>query len=87
MFKLEWDEAKRNWTLAERKLDFADVARIDWDSAITLEDVCQTYAETRYITYAHLHGRLCVLALCYRAGAIRVISLRKANAREVRNFG
>ena len=85
--KLDWDEAKRNWTLRERGLDFADAALIDWDQALTLEDARQGYPETRFITFAPIKGRLCVLAWCYRNGAMRIISMRKANAREVKKYG
>ena len=80
--KFEWDDRKREWTLNERKLDFADIAFLDWDKAITMEDVRQPYPETRYITYGKIGNRVMVLALCYRGEAIRVISLRKANERE-----
>ena len=31
----DWDEAKREWTLETRGLDFADMARFDWDSALS----------------------------------------------------
>jgi len=85
--KLDWDEAKRQRTLAERGLDFADVALIDWERAITLEDIRQPYSETRFITYAPIRDRLCVIAWCYRDTALRVISMRKANRRETRKHG
>lgn len=68
-------------------MDFADVALLDWGKAITLEDVHQPYPETRFITYGEIKGRLCVIAWCYRNDVLRVISLRKANAREVRKYG
>ncbi len=84
--KLDWDEAKRQRTLAERGLDFADVASIEWEKAITLEDIRQPYPETRFITYAPIRDRLCVIAWCYRDAALRVISMRKANAREMRKY-
>lgn len=84
--KIEWDEAKRQQTLAERGLDFADVARLDWDSAFTVEDFRFDYAEARYVTLGLLDGRLHVLAWCWRGSALRVISLRKANARERRLY-
>jgi len=80
--KLEWDDTKRNKTLAERGLDFADVALVDWDEALTVEDIRADYAETRFVTMAPLNGRLCVFAWCWRGEALRVISLRKANDRE-----
>ena len=80
--KLEWDDRKRNKALAERGLDFADVARVDWDTAFTLEDTRADYTEARFVTMARIHNRLCVFAWCQRGEALRVISLRKANERE-----
>ena len=84
--ELDWDEAKRQATLAERGLDFADVALIDWEAALTMEDLRKPYPEARYITFATIRGRLCVVAWCWRETALRVISLRKANAREERRY-
>lgn len=84
---IEWDNKKRDKTLSERGLDFADVALIDWDEALTVEDTRLEYGENRYITFAGIHGRLCVIAWCYRGDAIRVISMRKANSREVKRYG
>lgn len=83
---IEWNEAKRHATLAERGLDFADAALIDWDVALTGEDTRHDYPEVRYITLAPIRGRLCVMAWCWRGTAMRVISLRKANAREERHY-
>ena len=80
--KLEWDDKKRNKALAERGLDFADVARVDWDSAFTVEDTRVEYPEARFVTMAPINNRLCVFAWCWRGEVLRVISLRKANKRE-----
>jgi uncharacterized DUF497 family protein len=85
LVKYEWDQAKREWTLQERGLDFEYVAKIDWDAALTISDVRQPYPEERFITYAMIGGRLCVAVWCYRGTATRVISLRKANNREVKH--
>lgn len=85
--KIEWDDAKRNQTLEGRGLDFADVALIEWETALTIEDTRQSYPEPRFITLAPIKGRLCVIAWCYRNDALRVISMRKANAREVKRYG
>lgn len=80
--KLEWDDNKRDRTLAERGLDFADVASVDWDQALTVEDTRADYAEARFVTIAPINNRLCVFAWCQRGSVLRVISLRKANERE-----
>lgn len=80
--KLEWDDTKRAKTLAERGLDFADIALVDWDRALTIEDLRADYSEVRFVTMAPIDDRLCVFAWCRRGDALRVISLRKANERE-----
>ena len=80
--QLERDDRKRNKALAERGLDFADVAWVDRDTAFTLEDTRADYAEARFVTMAQIHNRLCVFAWRQRGEAFRVISLRKANERE-----
>jgi uncharacterized protein len=85
--ELEWDERKRQDTLRERGLDFADVVHLNWHSATTLEDVRRPYVETRFITYGQIGGRLHVVAWCYREDRVRVFSMRKANQREVRYYG
>jgi uncharacterized DUF497 family protein len=54
--KLEWDDKKRN------SLDFADVAWVDWDIALTVEDFRVDYAEARFVTMAPINNRLCVFA-------------------------
>ena len=80
--KLDWDPKKRDDTIKERGLDFAIVADADWDDALTVEDRRTEYGETRFVSLVPIHGRLCVVAWCMRGDALRVISLRKANARE-----
>jgi uncharacterized protein len=84
--KIEWDGAKRERTLIERGLDFADVVSVDWDWALTVEDARNLYSETRYVTMAPVKGRLCVFAWCWRGANLRVISLRKANKREQKRY-
>ena len=83
---LEWDDAKRDRTLAQRGLDFADIASLDWTVALTAEDTRFAYAEPRFVTMGPINNRLCVFAWCWRGSAMRVISLRKANDRETRRY-
>ncbi len=83
---IEFDNAKRNLTLTERGLDFADVAALDWDTALTVEDVRNSYGERRFVTLGMIHNRLCVVAWTPRGTALRVISLRKANSRERKRY-
>jgi uncharacterized DUF497 family protein len=45
-----WDEAKRQATLRERGLDFADADRVFDGRAVTLPDDRRDYGEERFIT-------------------------------------
>jgi uncharacterized DUF497 family protein len=62
----------------------------EWDEdkdGAELPDLRQPYGEPRYRVCAFIGDRLCFCAHALRNGRIRVISLRKANARGVRDHG
>jgi uncharacterized DUF497 family protein len=82
----DWDEAKRAANLARHGVDFAAVVRFDWDNAQLTADIRRDYGELRYIAVGRIGPRLHVLVFAPRAELIRIISLRKANAREVRRY-
>ncbi|OWJ77998.1 BrnT family toxin [Haematobacter missouriensis] len=84
--ELDWDEDKRQRTLRERGLDFAEVASAEWDDALTAEDTREDYGERRFVSLVPIRDRLCVVAWCIRGATLRVISLRKANARERKRY-
>ncbi len=84
--EIEWDNAKRQQTLKERGLDFADVALIDWETALIFDDERQDYGEKRQTAMGYLNGRLVIVAFTVRGETLRVISLRKANRREQRVY-
>jgi len=84
--ELEWDEAKRQRTLGERGLDFADVAFIDQASLVSERDTRHDYGEVRFSSFAYLNDRLINFCWTPRAGRIRIISLRKANDRERQKY-
>lgn len=84
--ELDWDEDKRQRTLRERGLDFAEVASAEWDDALTAEDTREDYGERHFVSLVPIRDRLCVVAWCIRGATLRVISLRKANARERKRY-
>lgn len=85
--ELEWDEAKRHENLAKHGLDFADVSELDWDNATVLEDARFPYPEPRFWAFAMWRRRLHMVAFCLRGTKVRIISFRKANAKEVKRYG
>ena len=84
--EIEYDPEKSAKNAAERGLPFDTVKRFDWQSAWIAEDIRFAYPETRYIAYGLLDGRLHALVFAETAAGIRVISLRKANKREVKTY-
>jgi uncharacterized DUF497 family protein len=83
---VEFDEAKRQWTLIHRGLDFRETAQIFADAHFTQEDDRYDYPEPRYQTYGRIDGRLVMIAWTPTLRGIRVISMRKCNDREQKAF-
>ena len=81
-----FDEAKRQWTLDHRGLDFLDAPKILRGRYIVQEDDRKLYSEPRYQTYGHLNERLVMFAWTPIKGGIRVFSMRKCNEREQQKF-
>ncbi|MGE6739733.1 BrnT family toxin [Allorhizobium pseudoryzae] len=79
---LEWDEEKRQATLRERGLDFADVVYLDPASVVIDLDTRRDYGEIRYNMTGSLDGVLCRICWTPRHGKMRIISMRKINDRE-----
>ncbi len=82
----EWDEAKRRANLAKHGVDFDLAHALDWSAALIETDARRDYRETRLTAYCPIDGRLHVLIFTHRPPAIRVISLRKANNKEVDKY-
>lgn len=85
--KVDFDEQKRQATLLDRGLDFADAPLVFISSRrITWPDTRKDYGESREITMGDLAGRLVIIVHTTRGDATRIISMRKANEREQRWF-
>jgi hypothetical protein len=78
----EYDPAKRAASLAARRLDIADAAAIWAGPTLTVPDMQRNYGELRFVTARYLHGRMGIAVWTDRIDARRIISLKKANARE-----
>jgi uncharacterized DUF497 family protein len=78
--------AKREKTLAERGLDFADAAIVFAGATLTLLDDRQDYGETRFQTYGLLNRQLVMVVWAPRGKDRHVISMRKCNAREKTHY-
>jgi len=84
--RIEFDAQKRDQTLAERGLDFADAAIVFADAVVEIEDTRRDYGEKRILCYGYLAGRLVVVGYTPRGDTRRVFTMRKANEREQAQF-
>ncbi|WP_410498120.1 BrnT family toxin [Chitinibacter sp. S2-10] len=84
--KISYDPTKQQRNIAERGLSFELAADFDWSSALLVEDTRQDYGERRFQALGYIGERLHMLVFTPRDGAVHVISLRKANRREVTHY-
>ena len=80
----EWDEGKREDTLRIRGIDFLIVEQADWTAAIHRRS--DRDGEFRYSSYVPIGDRLYNVVWTPRGSHTRIISLRKANGREITRY-
>lgn len=85
--QVTFDPAKRDKTLLERGLDFADAVFVFEGDTVEVEDTRHDYGETRIICYGLLAGRMVIVGYTPRGEARHVFSMRKANDREQTKIG
>ncbi len=72
---------------ARRGFDFAYAIRAFFDpQRIVAQDTRRDYGEDRYRLIGVIDGRAFVLVYTVRGSAVRIISARKANAKEVADY-
>jgi len=85
--RFEWDERKAAQNLAKHGVPFDYAARVFLDpSRHDAEDTRRNCHEERRLTLGAIDGRLFAVAYAPRGAGIRLISARKANAREQRDY-
>jgi uncharacterized DUF497 family protein len=85
--KFEWDEAKSEACFRNRGFDFAYAAYDFADpNRMIRQDIRNSYGEDRYQLTGSIESRLFVLVYTPRNDVIRIISARKANLREVKQY-
>lgn len=82
----EWDTNKAKANLRKHRIDFADAATVfDDDLALTISD--DTENEERFVSVGRdVLGRILVVVYSFRGDQIRIISARKANRLERKQY-
>ena len=82
--KIEFDSAKNEHNIHERGLSFELAAEFDWENALVVPS--DRYGEARYFALGLIGSKLHALAFTKRGQNLRVISLRRANGKEVKLY-
>jgi uncharacterized protein len=84
--RISYDPAKNERNIRDRDLSFESAADFDFETALYAVDERKDYGETRFVAIGMFNNRLHVLCFTEATDGIRVISFRKANAREVKIY-
>jgi uncharacterized DUF497 family protein len=82
----EWDDAKRESNLAKHRVDFVGAVRIFEGAVLETVDTRTDYREARINCLGEIEGRVYAVVYTWRRDNRRIISARKANARETRTY-
>lgn len=83
---IEFDPLKDQSNLAKHGVSLTLASELDWDEALVWVDDRFEYGECRMIALAPRTGILYYVAFVDRSRVRRVISLRRANRREVKHY-
>jgi len=83
---IEFDNTKREITLFTRGLDMARANQVFDKSHLDQIDVRKDYGEARIRTFGYLDKRPVFIVWTYRGNIRRIISMRRANEREIQKY-
>jgi uncharacterized DUF497 family protein len=83
--EITFDPAKDASNIRKHGVSLVLASEIDWYEVMARPDNRRDYFELREIGYTVIHDRLYCLVFTQRGETMHIISLRKANRREVRD--
>ncbi|PIE39965.1 MAG: hypothetical protein CSA51_03265 [Gammaproteobacteria bacterium] len=84
--KIEYDPTKETKNLEKHKVSLTWASSLEWEELLAIQDCRADYGEVRMIGYAPISNRLYCVVYTDRGDVRRIISLRKANKREVLSY-
>lgn len=84
--QIEFDPAKDKSNLLKHGVSLGIAVELDWDEALVWMDDRFAYGEARMIALAPRTQTLYYVAFVDRGDRRRIISLRRANRREVKHY-
>lgn len=84
--KIVFDSTKDRINIAKHGIALAEAINIEWELIQVQLDVRHDYGEIRVVGYAPIGTRVFCVVFTDRDNERRIISLRKANSREVKRY-
>jgi uncharacterized protein len=84
--KITFDLLKDTANFDKHGISLAEAKLLEWDTLWTMPDTRHHYGENRQIGYAYIGLRLYCVINTDRDESRRIISLRKANNREINHY-
>ena len=81
----EYDAAKSQSNRLQHGIDFVEAQAL-WDDPMLLEIPAKTLDEPRHLVIGQLAGKHWSAVITYRAGHIRLVSVRRARDEEVKLY-
>jgi uncharacterized protein len=81
-----WDQAKREWVLAERGIDFLDLAFALFDGRPLLTASTVRAEEERFVSVGPIEGKFYAVVSRWRDGTMRLITARRARHAEEKHY-
>ena len=84
--RIEFDAQKNEANKVKHCLSLECASELDWENSLVWIDERREYGESRMIALAPSTGTLYYVAFVDRDDIRRIISLRRANRREVKHY-
>lgn len=83
---ITFDPTRNALNVSKHGVSLRQAADLEWDTAVVWTDARRDYGEPRECGIGYIGLRLFFVVFVDRGGERRVISLRKANLREVKRY-
>jgi len=84
--RIIFDPRKDRQNLGKHGVSLADAGRFEWSTSVMWPDCRQDYGELRIAGLGYIGHRLHYIVFVERDDNRRIISLRKANIREIKRY-
>ncbi|MFP4889299.1 BrnT family toxin [Paraburkholderia sp. EG304] len=83
---ITYDPAKNESNIEKHGVSLEMAAMLDWSDVMAYVDTRADYTEVREVGFGVIGDRLYCVVFTQRGNAMHIISMRKANKREVKSY-